>query len=71
MQLTPLSSISTSISYYKDRFLFAPERDGDGTRLLVGGQFSPRALLSGRVEAGYLGTRSSNPEPTTADPHTM
>ncbi len=52
--LTPLSSASVSVSAYRDRFLFAPDRDGNGVRALVGGQFAPRALVSGRAEVGYL-----------------
>ncbi len=54
LALTPLSSISMSVSGYRDRFLQAPERDGNGLRALIGGAFSPRALLSGRAEVGYL-----------------
>lgn len=52
--VSPLTSFGVSLSGYRDRFLFAPERDGNGTRVLVGAAFSPRALLSGRAEAGYL-----------------
>lgn len=54
VQLTPLSSAGVSVNYYKDRFLFASNRDGNGLRVMAGGQFSPRALLSGRAEAGFL-----------------
>ena len=54
LALTALSSASVSVSTYRDRFLFAPDRDGHGIRALVGGEFSPRALLSGRAEVGYL-----------------
>jgi len=54
LALTPLSSAMVSVSTYRDRFLFASDRDGNGIRALVGGEFSPRALLSGRAEVGYL-----------------
>lgn len=54
LAITPLSSLSVSVSGYRDRFLQAPERDGNGLRALIGGTFSPRALLSGRAEVGYL-----------------
>ncbi len=52
--LTALSSASVSVSTFRDRFLFAPDRDGNGVRALIGGEFSPRALLAGRAEVGYL-----------------
>lgn len=58
VQLTPLSSMGVSVNYYRDRFLFAPDRDGNGVRVMAGGQFSPRALLAGRAEAGYLRYRT-------------
>lgn len=54
LALTPLSSASISVNTYSDRFLFSPDRDGNGLRALVGGVFSPRALLSGRADVGYL-----------------
>jgi hypothetical protein len=54
LQLTPLSSAGVTLNYYQDRFLFAPSRDGNGTRILASAQFSPRALLAGRAEVGYL-----------------
>ena len=54
LALTPLSSIGGSATFYTDRFLYAPARDGDGLRLMFGGQFSPQALISGRAEVGYL-----------------
>jgi hypothetical protein len=58
VQLTPLSSAGVSVNYYRDRFLFASDRDGNGLRVMAGGQFSPRALIAGRVEAGYLRYRT-------------
>jgi hypothetical protein len=58
VQLTPLSSMGVAVNYYRDRFLFAPDRDGNGVRLMAGGQFSPRALLAGRAEVGYLRYRT-------------
>jgi hypothetical protein len=54
LRLTALSSANVSVSTYRDRFLFASDRDGNGVRALIGGEFSPRALLSGRAEVGYL-----------------
>lgn len=54
LALTPLSALSVSVSAFHDRFIFAPERDGNGLRVLFGGDFAPRALLSGRAEVGYL-----------------
>jgi hypothetical protein len=58
VQMTPLSSAGVSVNYYRDRFLFAPDRDGNGLRLMAGGQFAPRALLAGRAEVGYLRYRT-------------
>lgn len=58
VQLTPLSALGVSVNYYRDRFLFASDRDGNGLRMMAGGQFSPRALLAGRAEAGYLRYRT-------------
>jgi hypothetical protein len=58
VQMTPLSSAGVSVTYYRDRFLFAPDRDGNGLRVMAGGQFSPRALIAGRAEAGYLRYRT-------------
>lgn len=58
VQMTPLSSAGVSVTYYRDRFLFASDRDGNGLRLMAGGQFSPRALLAGRAEVGYLRYRT-------------
>ena len=58
VQLTPLSSAGVSVNYYRDRFLFASDRDGNGLRLMAGGQFAPRALLAGRAEVGYLKYRT-------------
>ena len=55
LSLTPLSSASLAVSGFRDRFLFAPDRDGDGVNVMAGAAFSPRALLSGRAEVGYLG----------------
>jgi hypothetical protein len=54
LAVTPLSSIGGSATFYTDRFLYAPARDGDGLRLMFGGQFSPQALIAGRAEVGYL-----------------
>ena len=55
--LTPLSSAGVAVSFFRDRFLFAPDRDGNGMNLSAVAQFSPRALVSGRVEVGYLKTK--------------
>ncbi|MGD9904519.1 MAG: outer membrane beta-barrel protein [Vicinamibacterales bacterium] len=54
MELTPLSSILVSATRNWDRFINAPERDGNGYRLLFGTQFEPRALISGRALAGFM-----------------
>jgi hypothetical protein len=52
--LTPLSGIGVSATYFQDRFLYAPLRDGNGLRVSALAEFSPMALLAGRVEIGYL-----------------
>ena len=52
--MTPLSSLGASVNYYTDRFLFAPERDGNGLRYMMGVSFQPLALISGRAEVGYM-----------------
>ncbi len=39
---------------FRDRFLFAPDRDGNGLRTGVMAEFSPGALVTGRAEIGYL-----------------
>jgi len=52
--MTPLSSVGASVNYYTDRFLYAPERDGNGLRYMVGVSFQPLALISGRAEVGYM-----------------
>jgi hypothetical protein len=52
--VTPLTSLGASINYYTDRFLYAPERDGNGMRVMAGASFQPLALISGRAEAGYM-----------------
>ena len=52
--MTPLSSLGASVNYYTDRFLYAPERDGNGLRYMVGVPFQPLALISGRAEVGYM-----------------
>jgi hypothetical protein len=58
LALTPLSSLSVSGNVFRDRFLFAPDRDGNGVRALIGGEFAPRALLSGRAGVGFLKYRT-------------
>lgn len=55
LAITPMSSASISVTGFRDRFLFAPDRDGDGIYVMGGAAFSPRALIAGRAEAGYLG----------------
>jgi hypothetical protein len=56
--LTPLSSVGASVNYYTDRFLYAPLRNGNGTRYMFSAQFQPLALLAGRAEVGYLKYRA-------------
>lgn len=55
LALTPMSSAVFSAFGFRDRFLFAPDRDGNGMYFLAGFAFSPRALFTGHVQAGYLG----------------
>ena len=54
MVLTPMSSLQVSGGPFYDRFINAPERDGNGYRAYVGGQFNPRALVSGRALVGLM-----------------
>jgi hypothetical protein len=52
--ITTLTSILTTVEFTRERFLHAPERDGNGLRVVSGLQFQPLALLTGRGQIGYL-----------------
>lgn len=54
VQATPLTSVMVSASRNWDRFINAPDRDGNGYRVLAGTQFEPRALVSGRALIGFM-----------------
>ena len=56
---------------YTDRFLYAPVRDGNGLRPLVGVQFSPQALISGYARGRLAQIQDGGfRAPTTAVPPT-
>lgn len=52
--LTPLTSLSSSVSFVRQSFLFAPARNGSGYRALAGASFDTAALVSGFAMAGVL-----------------
>ena len=52
--LTPLSSLTVMAYRNYERFLHAPDRDGNGYNILGGGRFQPQALIGGRLLVGYL-----------------
>jgi len=54
VSFTALTSAGVSVVGYRDRFLFAPDRDGDGVRVSALAEFSPAALVAGRAEVGFL-----------------
>lgn len=56
--LSPLTSISASIEFFDDKFIYAPERDGSGYRALSGFTMGSAALISGYVRAGLLHYKS-------------
>lgn len=62
LRITPLSSAVFTAAVSRDRFIFAPERDGDGYTLLGGFQFNTSALVGGRIQGGVLryDTKASN-----------
>ena len=49
-----LTTITLATEVRTARFVFSPERDSDDVMFRVGGQFHPRALISG---SGYVGVR--------------
>jgi hypothetical protein len=54
VSITPFSSVLASVDLTRSRFLYNPAGDGNGFRFLVGGEFSPGALFSGRAQVGYM-----------------
>jgi len=60
--LTPLTTLSMTTSFQRDRFDAAPERDADTLRLLPALQFDPTSLIRGSVAVGYRRFRPLSPE---------
>jgi hypothetical protein len=52
--LTPLAALSVIGGHVDDTFLFAPQRDGSGWRVLGGFSFSPRGTLTGYARVGVM-----------------
>ena len=51
--LTPLTTVSVSVSKERDRFDLSPERDSDTLRIMPTVTFSPLAMLNGTAAFGY------------------
>jgi hypothetical protein len=52
-ELTPLTSVVASGGKDEERFEFSPHRDADSTRLNIGLNFDPQALIRGSATFGY------------------
>lgn len=52
-ELTPLTTVSLEIGREHDRFMFAPRRDADSTRITGIVSLHPLALISGEARFGY------------------
>ena len=61
-ELTPLTSVTLDVTREQDRFDFAPLRDSDSTRVVVGVKFDPAALIKGGASVGY---RNFDPRDST------
>ena len=53
-KVTPLTALTASFNLFDDRFLYAPERDGNGYEVFAGVGFDSAALLAGYARAGIL-----------------
>lgn len=62
--LTPLTTLTMTVSSQRDRFDFAPDRDADSLRVVPTLQFDPTALIRGSVAVGY---RRFNPRSDALD----
>jgi len=51
--VTPLTTVSIGLELQRDRFDTAAVRDADSVRLMPGVQFSPDAVIVGRVAIGF------------------
>jgi hypothetical protein len=60
--LSPLTTLSMTTSFQRDRFDAAPERDSDTLRLLPALQFDPTSLIRGTLAVGYRRFRPLTPE---------
>jgi hypothetical protein len=54
LAITPLTSAVGTVEFSQDRFIYSPDRDGNGYSVVGGVQFQPLALLTGRAQAGYM-----------------
>jgi hypothetical protein len=52
-ELTPLTSITSEISSYQDRFTLSPDRNADSMQVSAGVTFDPAALIKGSAQVGY------------------
>ena len=53
-ELTPLTKAICLIEGEQARFTFSPARDNNSVRVVPGLEFTPFALVTGRVQVGYL-----------------
>jgi len=53
VSVTPLTSIEFAAEATTDRFVYSPERDGDGKLILGGVTLAPQAVIRGNAWVGY------------------
>jgi hypothetical protein len=51
-KVTPLTTLVVHAETQRARFEFSPNRDANGLRIAPGFEFSPKALISGKLEVG-------------------
>jgi hypothetical protein len=52
-ELTPITSLTTEVSQYRDRFAFSPDRDADSVQASAGFRLDQAAIIKGWVLVGY------------------
>jgi hypothetical protein len=57
VQLTPLTTFVVESDLVRDRFVYRPTQDTDNTRVSVGFEFDPDAVIRGRARLGYRDMR--------------
>lgn len=53
VMMTPLTTLVLAVTDEHDRFAYSPVRDSNSVKVLPGFEFTPFALISGKVSVGY------------------